>query len=129
MLSLDQIKSKIAEYASARISLGDFEDWFYENSIDPIPGQDVESLVSSIDEALSKRHFGKVDQDVLRVELRELANAARPFRSIVRVNWHEARGFEVPVRSDTAASGNEPRRSRSAASASSFRPLLRVHAA
>ena len=80
MVSLEQLKAQIAAYASGNNSLGDFEDWFYEHSIDPLDSS-VEELVDGVDIALSSLHFGHRKQAELRKELQELANASRPFVS------------------------------------------------
>lgn len=77
MLSAAQLRKQIGAYASGRISLGEFEDWFYECS-DEVEAP-VEEVVASIDAALSAIHFGGLRQPQLRMTLEELATALLPF--------------------------------------------------
>jgi hypothetical protein len=81
MLSAAQLREQIQAYISGRISLGAFEDWFYECS-DDVSENDAADLVAEIDSVLSARHFEKLGQRDLRIQLGELANAVRPFVSL-----------------------------------------------
>src|SRR5271168_4752561 len=78
MLSASEIKAKIGAYASGAISLGDFEDWFYEASVDP-PNAECEDTAALIDAILSARHFEKLSQRELRARLQGVANTIHPF--------------------------------------------------
>lgn len=82
MLSPEQLKEQISKYDSGQISLGQFEDWFYDESIDPIEEPQLEQWVSAVDSALSARHFEGLRQDDLRTRLRELAKAVRQRREL-----------------------------------------------
>jgi hypothetical protein len=102
MLSASRLKDKLEAYASGEISLGSFEDWFYEESIDPIENDELADFSSSVDEALSAYHFGGLSEPKLESLLEELAKADRPFVSrhaeqyrmiVVREN----RGHLVPI--------------------------------
>jgi hypothetical protein len=79
MLSPELLKEQIGRYDSGKISLGQFEDWFYEVSVDPMRDSDLAELVDEIDSALSARHFAGLGQHALRQQLRGLANAVLPF--------------------------------------------------
>ena len=97
MLSLQHLKGRIAAYASGEISLGEFQDWLDEESVDPIP-VDLEDLVFSVESALSARHFGGLNQQGLRAKLQELATAARPLSEVVVTLSLKARSLSpVPV--------------------------------
>jgi hypothetical protein len=77
-VSVEQLKSQIAAYASGKIPLGKFEDWFYDQEIDDSFGE-VEQIATGIDVALSAWHFEHKSQTKLRKDLQELVTAARPF--------------------------------------------------
>jgi hypothetical protein len=81
MLSPELLKEQIGNYDSGKLSLGQFEDWFYDVSEDPIQDSYLSGLVDEVDSALSARHFAGLQQDALRRKLRGLANAARPLAS------------------------------------------------
>ncbi len=74
--------------------MGEFEDWFYEYSVDALDS-DVSDLVASIDSALSARHFENLKQKKLREQLQELANASRPFAVKISLSVAPLRRFEV----------------------------------
>ena len=85
MLSAEKLTAQIDAYASGNISLGAFEDWFYESSIEPIPDE-VEEASERVDEALSDYHFQKLSQSRLRSMLKEVAgDIALPGKSHVEV--------------------------------------------
>src|ERR1041384_3505175 len=79
MLNLQQVKGQVAAYASGKISLGEFQDWLHEGSVDPVPPQ-LEDLVFSLQSALSEYQFDGLSQKQLRTKLQEGAQQfASPF--------------------------------------------------
>jgi hypothetical protein len=55
MLSAARLKEQIQAYVSGQISLGDFEDWFYECSAGVIRNSESADLIAEVDAALSAR--------------------------------------------------------------------------
>jgi hypothetical protein len=86
MLNVEQMKAHVAAYNNGQIALGEFEDWFYENSLEP-SDEHIVDLVDSVESALSAWHFRGMSQKQLRGRLQELANTARPFVPQKRIVW------------------------------------------
>jgi hypothetical protein len=106
MLSAQQLKENIHAYGAGKISLGKFEDWFYENS-DDAPAE-IDEFVADVDAALSAYRFRHHSQTQLRGSLVELArvSVARNLRPFVVLWVDNARGATAPVRKQALAANS-----------------------
>jgi hypothetical protein len=76
MLAINELSERIDAYASGRISLGELEEWFEENSC----GADYDdaglrAACAAVDAALAGYHFDHVGEDELK---RDNGRALRP---------------------------------------------------
>lgn len=111
MLNLEQLSEQIAAYASSRVSLREFEDWFRQESEDVHLWGDeqLNEFVFSVEALFSERHFDRLSESEMRKRLQEEARRfASPFASCENrsatvvefrfVDLHLARrGFQSPA--------------------------------
>jgi hypothetical protein len=95
MLTTNQLADQIEQYRRGSLSLLAFEDWFSDQSwnIHQSNRQHDIDAVFAIEDILSRRHSDGLDEETLK---QELANAVRPFVSLVYMKAEDQIEIELP---------------------------------
>ena len=98
MVSVHQIRLRLADWISGKVSLADFEDWFVPATwnIQKAGDEDVESLVDEIELNLSEYSGGYLSKQQLRdVMISTLASIS----PISVIDWQPVDAIRVPAQS------------------------------
>jgi hypothetical protein len=81
MISVDQIRLKIADYLDDRIQIGELEDWILANAwnVHRFANQQTVNLVHWIEGRILDFDAGAISLSTLRSEMTEAAETIRPF--------------------------------------------------
>jgi hypothetical protein len=102
MVSVHQIRLRLADWINGEISLAEFEDWFVPETWDihKLGDKEAEDLVDEIELNLSEYSGGYLSKEELQASLKRLVSP------IIVINWNRPDAIPVSGQSLRVKSGS-----------------------